>query len=187
MNRALLGLALLAAAGAAPGADTGGSIYALSAPLVTQDGKTVPFDVYRGQPVIISMFYASCSYVCPTLISNIGQIERQLDEGARSRLKVLLVSIDPDHDTPAVLAQLAKQHNADLSRWTFARASPRDVRKVAALLGIEYRQLPDGGFNHSVLLTLLDRNGQVLERSARLRGATAGFTKALKAATAAPQ
>ena len=187
MIRALtLGALLLAFAGTAPAGEAADSLYGLKASLVNQVGQTVPFDVYRGQPVLISMFYESCDYVCPMLIANIGQLENQLDQAARSRLRVLLISIDPEHDTPEVLAGLARKHRADLGRWTFARADARDVRKISALLGIQYRALPEGGFNHSVLMTLLDRDGSVLARSAKLQGAAPEFTKALRAATAAP-
>jgi protein SCO1/2 len=180
---ALVALLLLPALGS--GSATADSIYALHAALIDQGGQDIPLDTHRGHPVLISMFYASCGYVCPTLIANVHHVEDTLDAPARARLRVLMVSIDPDHDTPPVLAELATKHDVDLGRWTFARADAADVRKIASLLGVQYRQLPGGGFNHSVVVTLLDGEGVVLARSTALSGAPPPFLQALRAATAA--
>jgi protein SCO1 len=162
----------------------GDSLYALHVTLTRQDAQPAGFDLYRGHPVMVSMFYGSCGYVCPTLIARLHHLENSLDAPARAQLRVLLVSIDPAHDTPEVLMALAENHHADAQRWTLARAEPADVRKIAALVGVQYRQLPDGSFNHSVLVTLLDAQGVPLARSAKLSGEDAEFTAALRAATA---
>ena len=176
----LLSLPWNACFAAAPG----DSLYALSARLTDQDGHALPFDAYRGHPVLISMFYASCGYVCPTLIANLQRLEGGLDAASRARLRVLMVSVDPEKDTVAALRALADEHHADTARWSFTRAEESDVRKVAALLGVQYRKLPNGDYNHSVLVTLVDGNGAVLSRSASLSGADPGFAAALRAATA---
>lgn len=163
------------------------SLYALPAALVAQNGQPGSFDQYRGHPTLVSMFYGSCGYVCPALIARIQQLDKNLPAPARAQLRVLLISIDPDNDTPEALSKLAEQHHIDTQRWTLARAAPGDVRKIAALLGVQYRQLPDGSFNHSVLVTLLDADGRALARTARLNGDDASFVAALRAATAAPR
>lgn len=172
-------------AGAAAAADLpGDSLYQLKAPLTAQSGQTVPFDVQRGHPVLVSMFYASCPYMCPMLISGIQDYEKHLDAAARSRLRVLMVSFDPRRDTPPALLHLATAHRADLNRWVFAAAGEGDVRKIAALLGIEYRQLPGGDFDHSTIITLLDADGRILARTAKPVG-DAAFLEQLRRATAA--
>lgn len=178
-------LALLFAALALPVAAAEPSLYALQAPLVDQAGRAITFDAARGHPVLVGMFYAECSSACPVLISRTRMLEKKLAPAARARLRVLLISMNPDHDTPAVLTELAATHKADLARWTFAAPQDKDVRKIAALLGIQYRQLPEGGFNHSVALTLLDGEGRTLARTER-PGTDAAFDAALRAATQAP-
>jgi protein SCO1 len=162
----------------------GDSIYQLQAPLTTQDAKPVGLDVHRGQPVLVSMFYASCPHVCPTLIHSIGRMEAQLTEAQRKRLRVLLISVDPERDTPAALAELAKKHGADLSRWTFARTPESSVRQVAAVLGIQYRKLPDGEFNHSSVITLLDADGRAVTRTSMIGRLDEDFVKQLRSASA---
>lgn len=144
------------------------SLYQLHARLTTQDGQASTLDLYLGQPTLVTMFYASCPHVCPTLIAGMQNMERQLPAPAKKRLRVLMVSVDPARDTPEKLKQLAAQHRADPERWTFARMEDDDVRKLAAALGIRYRQLPDGEFNHSTVITLLDKNGRIVHRTSNM-------------------
>src|SRR5262249_20155321 len=131
-------------------------------------GETVAFDLDRGHPTLVSMFYGSCPAACPMLITSVQVYESHLDPASRRRLRVLLVSFDPERDTPRQLEELAPLHRADPMRWTFASASASDARKIAALLGFRYRQLPDGNFDHSLLITLLDSQGRVQAATTKL-------------------
>lgn len=161
------------------------SLYQLRMQLVTQDGTRQPFDLYRGHPTLLSMFYGSCPASCPMLITSLKVYVRQLPSPAQAQLRVLLVSFDPEHDTPQRLEALAREHNADPARWRFTSAAEPDARKLAALLGEQFRPLPAGGFDHSLLITLLDRDGRSLASTAKLIGDTR-FQAALVAATTAP-
>lgn len=169
-----------AATAAAPG--TLSSVYELAVPLTDQDGKAQELDSFRGHPVVISMFYSTCPYACPTLISQIQQLEGSLSARERADVRVLLVSFDPERDTPAKLERLGRERHIDEARWMLARTSEDKVRELAAVLGIKYKQLPDGGFNHSSVITVLDRNGLVRARS---DGLGRSVDSALKVALAA--
>jgi protein SCO1/2 len=111
------------------------------------------------------MFYGSCPVACPLIVSHIKQIEAGLPDRARADLRVLLVSFDPAHDTPPVLAAIATARGVDTTRWSFATGSDDDVRQIAAVLHVTYRPLPTGGFAHDSVLTVLDREGRVLART----------------------
>jgi len=158
------------------------SIYQLHAQLTTQSAATVGLDVYRGSPTLISMFYGSCPAACPMLITAMQVYESHLDPAARARLRVLLVSFDASRDTPQHLDSVATLHHADPKRWTFASASDSDARKIAAVLGISYRRLPNGEFDHSLLITLLDSEGRIVASTTTLVGDEA-FQETLRAAT----
>jgi protein SCO1/2 len=173
-------LILCAAAGGVPP----DSVYQLHVRLTTQSGTSADLDLYRGQPVMLSMFYGSCPAACPMLITAMQVYESHLDPAARMRLRVLLVSFDPARDTPAQLAGVAALHRTDPARWTLSSAPDNDARKIAALLGISYRRQPDGSFDHSLLITLLDGQGRVLARTSKLVG-DADFMSRLRAAAAA--
>ena len=160
----------------------GDSIYQLKLELATQDAAKAQLDVDRGHPTVISMFYGSCGFVCPTLIKTIQRMESKLDPAQRARLRVLLVSLDPERDTPAALAEIARKHGADPSRWMFGRTPDAGVRQLAAVLGIQYRKLPDGSFNHSTVITLLDADGRIVARTSKLGALDQDFLEQMAAA-----
>jgi protein SCO1/2 len=164
----------------AAAAPKGGSVYELDLPLVDQDGQRIRLDTFRGHRVIVSMFYGSCPFACPTLISDIRNLERRLSPQVRAELRVLLVSFDPEHDTSAALSELVKVRELDRSRWKLATGSDDSVRELSAVLGIKYRKLPSGGFNHTSLITLLDRDGTLLARSEGLQGSNDELVAALQ-------
>lgn len=178
------GAALLVAATAHAAEPPGDSVYRLSAPLSDQAGVATVLHRYRGHPVLVSMFYGSCPHVCPMLISTIQRLERELPEAQRGRLRVLMVSFDPQRDTPEQLAELAARHRVDLARWTFARPDAAGARKLAALLDIQYRGLPYGAFNHSTVVTLLDGEGRIRARTDSMLRLDPAFVALLRDATA---
>lgn len=141
------------------------SLYELPLELTDQDGKVRGFAAFRGHPVVISMFYSSCPYACPTLISEIQRVEALLSPSEREQTRVLLVSFDPERDTPQKLKILSRERHADEARWLFAQTSAENVRQLAAVLGLKYKRLDDGGFNHSSVITVLDRQGAIRARS----------------------
>jgi protein SCO1/2 len=128
--------------------------------LVDQDGARVGLDVFRGKPVFVGMFFSRCPSACPLLVSTVQRMLAELDPAAAAEARVLLVSFDPEHDTPEVLHAVAAQRGLD-ARWKLASAPEDQVRDLAAVLGIQYRRLPDGSFSHSTRIVLLDRAGVI--------------------------
>jgi protein SCO1 len=159
----------------------GDSIYQLPVVLTGQDGRSARLDARRGAPVLVSMFYSSCKFVCPMLIEAVRELETKLSAEEREHLSVLLVSIDPEHDSVEVLKRTAAERHVDGARWTLARTDAATVRKLAAVLGIQYRALPDGEFNHTTAVILVDGEGRIAARTTRLDGADPVFVKRVKA------
>jgi len=154
---------------AATGQPPGDSLYQLPLALETSDRKTVPLSSLRGKPVIVTMFYGHCTSVCPMLTHQLQLLEQRLLPNARANTRVLMVSFDSVKDTPAELSAFSQQHRITDSRWVLARTSPDNVRLLAAALGIRYRQLPDGSFNHSTTIVLADREGVIQSRTSGLQ------------------
>jgi len=158
--------ALATAVAAAPtaAAPTAPSLYDLTLKLTDQNARVVGFDVFRGYPTVVSMFYGACPSACPLLVSDVKAIESALPPAVRANLRVLLVSFSPEKDTPKRLAAFAKKAGVDVARWRFAAPAPDAVRELAAVLGIQYQKLPDGSYNHSSIITLLDGRGRAAAR-----------------------
>ncbi len=156
------------------------SIYHLKVKLTDQRGTIQSLDTFRGHPVVVGMFYATCPNVCPVLISTIQMMERKLPADYLAKLRVILVSVDPETDTPEILSRVAARHHVDPGRWKLTRAAPQDVRKIAAVLSVKYRKLPDGEFSHTSVLTLVDSEGVVRAQSAKIPGIDDSFFQAIK-------
>lgn len=162
------------------------SIYQLHITLTNQDGKSIPLDEHRGKPQLVSMFYTSCTMVCPMITDTLKATRGAIGNPASDRVNVLVVSFDPDRDDASSLHRYAETHKLDLSHWTLARAEPGDVRRLAALLGLQYRKLPDGDFNHSSELVLLDTEGRIVARSTTIGRTDPAFLAAVRKAAGAP-
>ena len=169
-----------AAGPAPPTALPSDSIYQLRVALTDQDGKTASLGERRGQPMLVSMFYTTCKSVCPMLIDALRDTEAKLSAEERARVPVLMVSFDPVHDTVAVLKQTADERRLDPGQWTLARTDATSARKLAAVLGIQYRALADGEFNHTTALILVDADGRVVGRTTKLGDADPAFVKKIR-------
>lgn len=140
------------------------SLYQLALPLVDQHGAHFDWRALRGTPRVVGMFYTSCQYTCPLIVESGKAIQRQLTPAQRDRLGLVLISMDPARDAPPALQHVADRHRVD-AHWTLATPRAADVRAVAGVLGIRYRQLAGGDFNHTAALVLLDADGRELART----------------------
>lgn len=187
-------LAASAASPAAPGAAVktpaplpSDSVYQLALPLTDQDGRTADWRQRRGQPQLVSMFYTSCQYICPLIVDSGKAIERQLTPTQQKRIGIVLISMDPARDNPAALRSVVDKRKLDTQRWTLAAPPVADVRAAAGMLGVRYRQLADGEFNHTSALVLLDADGRVLARTEQMGSRPdPEFVEAVRRAASAP-
>ena len=160
------------------------SIYQLPVTLSNQDGNAFRLAELRGKPVLLSMFYNSCEFVCPMLIDTMRLTQQALDQPARDQLSMLLVTFDPARDDVKALHTIDHQRELD-KQWTLARSDAAGVRKLAASLDIQYRKLQDGQFNHTTVLVLLDGEGRVVGSTRKMGTVDPEFLQLLKNTLAA--
>lgn len=123
-----------------------------------------------GTPVILVMFYGQCTGTCPILIWQTWKLYQELSPEVQQRTQVLAVSFDHENDTPDVLRQYATPAQLALPNWHFATSSPRSIRELATLVGVQYRKRSDGHYDHTNLITLLDEEGNIIDRMDSLAG-----------------
>ncbi|HET6552793.1 MAG TPA: SCO family protein [Dyella sp.] len=187
MKRVFVLLLLLISAVATAGTDMPkDSTYQLKVELTDQAGHTWPLSSRSGRVQLVSMFYTSCTMVCPMIVDTMQITDNALDEPSRARMDMLLVSFDPARDSVDALRQYAERRKLHAPAWTLARVSAQDARQLAALLGLQYRQLPGGDFNHSSELILLDAEGRLIARTSIIGRADPEFVAAVRKATAGP-
>ena len=124
--------------------------------LTDQGGRMVRLADLRGKIVAVNFLYTRCPLpdVCPRLAANFALLQKRL----RGKDLVLLsVTVDPDYDTPAVLAEYAKRWGAEENTWRFLTG---DVAKLAAALGEVY-WFDEGSIGHNSTTSVIDRNGRL--------------------------
>jgi formylglycine-generating enzyme required for sulfatase activity/cytochrome oxidase Cu insertion factor (SCO1/SenC/PrrC family) len=168
----LLMLSLLACAAAEGGEPPtaanvlpGQSIYRLDDAWTTSSGRTFRLADLRGHPVLLVLFYGTCRSACPQLVHDLHRVDALLAPSARPRVRHLLVSIDPDRDTPEQLARFAAEHGLEAPRFTLLHGTSDQVRVLAAALDVRYRATGTGEFSHDMRITLLDADGVIAARS----------------------
>lgn len=138
------------------------SLYLLDAVWNDQHAQPMRLVSLRGKPVVLSMIFTSCGWACPTIVQDMKKIAGRLLEDVQDDAHYVLVSMDPERDTPDVLARYARTHQLDDSRWTLLRGESTDVRQLAALLGVRYRKESNGQFSHTNMITILNEEGEVV-------------------------
>lgn len=138
------------------------------------DEKDAPFtsEAMLGHVSVVDFIFTRCPSACPRLTATMARLESRLQQSGSSGqswptardVRLVSISVDPENDTPAVLADYAAKANADLNRWTFATGPADDVSR-AVVLGFKVsaakvaRQAGDYDVIHGNWLVLVDRKG----------------------------
>jgi cytochrome oxidase Cu insertion factor (SCO1/SenC/PrrC family) len=162
---ALVALLLAAAPGARAAATTPYAIgdRVAASGLVTQDAAPFRFDDGTGRVVALSFVYTNCRDAegCPAVSARFAKLQREIDP---RRVRLVLVTIAPHEDTPAVLRRYAAAYHADRSRWTFVTGDARQIAALAARFAIAGSERdPDGALDHAERLVVLDGGARIAE------------------------
>ncbi len=157
--------------GTAPAAaDNGpwGADYFPNVTLTTQDGEPVRFydDLVKGKIVAINLIYTSCQYACPLETARLAQVQRLLAERMGRDLFFYSISIDPEHDTPAVLKAYADKFQAGPG-WLFLTGARADIDLISKKIGLYSRPDPNDKDGHKPYLLIgNEATGQWMRNSA---------------------
>ena len=141
----------------------GASVSAVGGPfaLQTGGGRTVTDRDMIGEPFLVFFGYTHCPDVCPTTLAQISQVLQAL--GPDAKLKVLFITVDPERDTPRLMAQYAGSFGPNVIGLSGDRAAIDNVMQ-------EYRvyaqKVPekngDYTMDHSAVVYLMGRDGKFL-------------------------
>lgn len=106
--------------------------------LTDQNGAKVRLAQFRGEPLGVTFLYTTCPDVnaCPMTMAKVSKLDAMLRQKKFGHL--LVVTVDPEHDTPSVLRDYAEKAGADAKRWSFLTGAPSDVANVASRFGVLY-------------------------------------------------
>lgn len=129
----------------------------------SESGATVTKASLAGKVFVADFIFTTCQGICPGMTAKMKSLEGRLSD--EPRIRFVSFTVDPDHDTPEVLARYAKEHGADPTRWSFLRTDSASLRRLCRdgfRLGIE-----DAGpgaaepILHSTRFVLVDGTGTI--------------------------
>ncbi|MBB1138552.1 SCO family protein [Myroides sp. WP-1] len=137
------------------------SIYNLPSTWTTQDGKNLELKDLQGQVLVMVMIYTSCKAACPRLVADMRHIEERVTAKNKDKVKYILVSIDPEVDTPERLKAFAKENKMDGNQWIFLRSTETNTREFAATLAVNYKKISPIDFSHSNIISVFNTKGEL--------------------------
>lgn len=138
--------------------EEGLTVFQLTSTWENQHGENISLSAFAGKPVVLAMIYSTCKAACPRLVADMKEIEADLDEHGMADVQFVLVSIDPEVDTPEVMQRFITDNKLD-SRWSFVRSSEDNTREFANVMAVRYTEISPIDYSHSNIISLLDENG----------------------------
>ena len=145
-----------------------GAGYFPNVELTTQDGKVVRFydDLIKGKIVALDLIYTTCQYACPLETARMAQVQRLLGDRMGKDVFFYSITIDPEHDTPAVLKDYAEKYNAGPG-WLFLTGKAEDIELISRKTGLYSEPDPNNPDGHTPsLLVGNETTGQWMRNSA---------------------
>jgi protein SCO1/2 len=130
--------------------------------LVNQDNVKITNETYKGKVYVLEFFFTSCPTICPKMNQSMLQIEKTFF--GNPNFGIVSISIDPEHDSPAVLKDHSELLGVKSSNWNFLTGDKTyifDLANKGFNLYAGENSKVKGGFEHSGLFALIDKNGNI--------------------------
>jgi protein SCO1/2 len=107
-----------------------------NAPVTTQWGETLHFydDVMKGKILLINFFFTDCDNVCPIATDNLVRVQELLGDRVGKDIRMVSISLQPEHDTPEVMAAYSKKHGIGPG-WYLLTGGRDDIELLRRRLG----------------------------------------------------
>lgn len=141
--------------------DVTGMLPKLEFNLTGPDGEQVDASSLQGKPVLVFFGFTNCPDVCPTTLTQLSVVMKKLGSQA-DRLQVLLVSVDPARDTPAIM----KKYTASFGPWLLGlTGSEEALTAMREAYGVYAAMEPsdeNGTYNvmHNTVVFAFDKQGE---------------------------
>jgi protein SCO1/2 len=131
--------------------------------LPTSTGESMSLSDFRGQYVVLFFGYTSCPDVCPTTLNDLQQMVKSLGSQRAEDIQVIMVSVDPERDTPEQLATYLGFFDPAFIGMT---GTVEDIQPVAGQFGIYFERQPGSAntgylVDHTSAVTVIDPEGHV--------------------------
>jgi len=132
--------------------------------LLDQNGRSINLSSLKGEYVLINFIYTGCTGSCPMLTSKMSQVEKKLGPEHGKKVRLLSVTLDPEHDNSAQLLKYANEHGANGADWIFLTGTPAQIDNYLAIFKIKRARESDGTIDHVTTNFLLGPDGRQIRQ-----------------------
>lgn len=140
------------------------SIFVMNSKWNTEEGKSIVLADLKGDVLVMVMIYTSCQVACPRLVADMKALHDKVQKTTPEHVRYVLVSIDPERDTPEQLKTFAKTNKMDGEEWTFLQGTPETVREFANVLAVKYKEISPTDFSHSNIISVFNPSGELVHQ-----------------------
>jgi protein SCO1 len=130
--------------------------------LVDQNGNSVVLSSLKGKPLVVDFIYTSCPGPCLMETAKFANVALRLGSDLGSKVTLVSISVDPEHDGPKQLLDYSRQQGADAKGWYFLTGGPGDVDQALAGFKLSRQIQPDGSVGHLVDMMLVGADGRLV-------------------------
>ncbi len=130
--------------------------------LVDQHGRPFSSDALKGKVHVLEFFFSTCPTICPIMNQNLKLVEQKFF--GNPDFAIVSITINPEHDTPQVLKEHAEAIGVKSSQWHFLSGEKDYIYKLSNTgfnIYAGQNANASGGFEHSGLFALIDRDGYI--------------------------
>ena len=113
------------------------NLYTLPYTFTNDQGRVLRLSEWNGKPMILTMEYSNCRFMCTTTFAQLKELQAAADK-KKIRIDFVIVSLDPDNDTPEAWRQYRISRDVNRSNWHLLTGSKAATKEFAALVGIKY-------------------------------------------------
>lgn len=139
------------------------SIFWLDSKWENQHSDTLLLKQFEGKVIVAAMIFTYCPSACPRIVSDMRAIETALTADEKKEVQFLLLSMDPERDTPTRMQEFAHDHGLG-EDWVLVRTDQNGTTELAHVLGVKVKPLAEGGFDHSNIINVLNRKGEIVSQ-----------------------
>lgn len=143
---------------------TADSIFLLDSKWQNQDGKEIQLKDLKGKNLVVAMIFTSCQTACPLLIADMKKVASKIDPKKLKETSMVLITIDPENDTPEVLKKYAQERTMYGDPWIFLRTDMESTREFANVLAVKYKKITPIIFSHSNIISIFNKNGEMVSQ-----------------------
>ena len=130
--------------------------------LTDQHNKPVVLSSLKGKAVLVDFIYTSCPGPCLTETQKMAKVADSLSRELGSKVVLLSVTVDPEHDGPQQLLEYTKKQDVERPGWYFLTASPKTIEQVLSNFQLIRQREPDGTVDHITGIFLVGPDGREL-------------------------